>query len=67
MLPGPGTGAAVAAIRAEVLADVAEARAHESPDRTDGELRVWAKAVLASIVSHERDFGATLGWMRKLS
>ena len=68
--PAPATardwGERLAALRerAEVLADVTEALAHESPDDAHRELHVWAKATLASIVSHERDFGATLGWMR---
>ena len=51
--------------RAEVLTDLAEALAHESSDRSYSELHAWAKAALASIASHERDYGATLGWMRE--
>ncbi len=62
----PEWGVRLAALRerAEVLADLTDALAHEIPDPTHAELHVWAKAALASIVSHERDFGATLGWMR---
>ena len=61
----PEWGERLAALRerAEVLADLADAFAHENPDRAHGELHAWAKATLASIASHERDFGATLGWM----
>jgi len=50
--------------RAEVLADATEALSHENPDDPHRELHEWAKSALASIASHERDFGATLGWMR---
>jgi cyclic beta-1,2-glucan synthetase len=68
--PAPETagewGERLAALRerAEVLADLTEARAHENSDEAHRELYAWSKATLASIASHERDFGATLGWMR---
>src|SRR4030095_3211579 len=48
--------------RAEVLADAAEAFAHEETAAAYAEVRFWAKATLASIGSHERDFGAVLSW-----
>jgi cyclic beta-1,2-glucan synthetase len=50
--------------RAEVLADVTEALSSENADGPHRELHVWTKSALAAIASHERDFGATLGWMR---
>jgi cyclic beta-1,2-glucan synthetase len=68
--PAPATapewGERLAALRerAEILADVADGLAHESPDPNHAELHAWSKAALASIASHERDFGTTLGWMR---
>jgi cyclic beta-1,2-glucan glucanotransferase len=57
-------GSRLAALRgrAEVLADAAEAFAHEETAAAYAEVRFWAKATLASIASHERDFGALLSW-----
>jgi cyclic beta-1,2-glucan synthetase len=49
--------------RAEILADVAEALASEQASEPYREIQYWAKAALAAIASHERDFGATLAWM----
>ncbi|MEP6471489.1 MAG: glucoamylase family protein, partial [Acidobacteriota bacterium] len=69
LTPVPATaaewGERLAALRerAEGLADLADAFAHEIPDRSHAELHTWAKAALASIASHERDIGGTLAWM----
>ena len=62
----PQWGERLAALRerAEVLADVTEALANENPDGPHRELHEWTKSALSAIASHERDFGATLGWMR---
>ena len=49
--------------KAEVLADAAEALAHEQASEPYGEIHYWAKAALTAIASHERDFGATLAWL----
>jgi len=61
-------GARLSALRgrAEVLADVTEAVAHESADEPSREIHFWARAVLASIVSHERDFGGLLSGLPDL-
>ncbi len=49
--------------KAEVLVDAAEALVHEEASEPYREVHYWATAALASIASHERDFGATLAWM----
>ena len=60
-------GARLAALRdrAEVLADSAEALANELADEPSREMHYWSRATLASITSHERDFGALVSWMRE--
>ncbi len=52
--------------RAEILADAAEALAHENSEESYRDLYEWSKATLAAIASHERDFGAMLSWCREL-
>ncbi|MDQ5873000.1 MAG: phosphorylase, partial [Acidobacteriota bacterium] len=58
-------GERLAALRgkAETFADAAEALAHEQAAEPYRDVHYWAKAALAAIASHERDFGAMFAWV----